>query len=45
MGSPTDPNGKELTYFVWSEPTFKGLQKIIMDKTWVKSLNFLTKFR
>ena len=45
VGPPTDQNGKELRYFVKNEPAFKGLQKLIMDTTWLKSLKFLTKFR
>ena len=44
-GPPTSPDGKELEYFSRYEPAFKALQKLIMDKQWLKSMKYYVKFR
>ena len=36
-GPPLDSNGKELQYFVRNEPAFRALQKLVLDKNWLKS--------
>ena len=41
VGPSTDPDGKELQY----EPAFKGLQKLVMDQQWLKSMKYYVKFR
>ena len=45
VGSSTDADGKELQYFSRYEPAFKGLQKLVMDQQWLKSLKYYVKFR
>ena len=44
-GPSTDPDGKELQYFSRYEPAFKGLQKLVMDQQWLKSMKYYVKFR
>ena len=44
VGPSTDPDGKELQYFSRYEPAFKGLQKLVMDKQWLKSMKYYVKF-
>jgi len=39
-GPSTDPDEKELQYFSRYEPSFKGLQKLVMDKQWLKSMKY-----
>ena len=39
-GPPIDSNGKELQYFIRNEPAFQALQKLVLDKTWLKSLKY-----
>ena len=41
----TDQDGKELEYFSKAEPAFRALQKLILDKRWMKSLKFYVNFR
>ena len=43
-GPSTDPDGKELQYFSRYEPAFKGLQKLVMDQQWLKSMKYYVKF-
>ena len=43
-GPSTDPDGKELQYFSCYEPAFKGLQKLVMDQQWLKSMKYYVKF-
>lgn len=45
VGPSTDADGKELQYFSRYEPAFKGLQKLVMDQQWLKSLKYYVKFR
>ena len=42
---PTNPDGKELEYFSRYEPAFKALQKLVMDKQWLKSMKYYVRFR
>ena len=42
---PTDVNGVVLEYFSREEPTFRALQKLVMDRNWLKSLKYYTRFR
>ena len=42
---PTDRDGKVLEYFSKTEPAFRALQKLVLDKRWMKSLKFYVKFR
>ena len=42
---PTDVNGVVLKYFSRDEPAFRALQKLIMDRNWLKSLKYYTRFR
>ena len=42
---PRDPDGRQLEYLSRYEPGFRALQKIVMDKQWLKSLKFYTRFR
>ena len=42
---PTDQDGRELEYFSKAEPAFRALQKLILDKRWMKSLKFYVNFR
>ena len=45
MNPSTNPDGKELEYFSRYEPAFKGLQKLVMDKQWLKSMKYYVRFR
>ena len=42
---PRDPDGRQLQYFSHYEPAFHALQKIVMDRQWLKSLKFYTRFQ
>lgn len=44
-GLPTSPDRKELEYFSQYETAFKALQKLIMDKQWLKSMKYYVKFQ
>ena len=44
-GTPTDHDGKDIPYFSKDESAFRALQKLVLDKRWIKSLCFYTKFR
>ena len=39
---PSDGDGNILQYFAKDKP---AVQKLIMDKNWLKSMKFYTKFR
>lgn len=41
---PTDESGEEIPYFTKIEPAFAALQKIALDKRWMKSLKYYTNF-
>ena len=43
--NPTDPDGRQLEYLSCNELAFRAQQKIVMDKQWLKSLKFYTRFR
>ena len=45
VGPSTDADGNELQYFSQYEPAFKGLQKLVMDQQWLKSMKYYVKFR
>ena len=45
VGPSTDADGNELQYFSRYEPTFKELQKLVMDQQWLKSMKYYIKFR
>ena len=42
---PRDGNGKVIQYFDKRETAFKALQKLALDRQWLKSLMYYTKFR
>lgn len=42
---PSDGDGNMLEYFTKDEPAFRAVQNLIMDKNWLKSMKFYTKFR
>ena len=42
---PTDMNGVVLEYFSRDKPAFRALQKLVMDRNWLKSLKYYTRFR
>lgn len=44
-GPPTDGDGNELQYFARGEPALQALRKLVLDKKWLKSLSYYTKFR
>ena len=43
-GPSTSPDGKELEYFSRHKPAFKALQKLVMDKQWLKSMKYYVRF-
>ena len=45
IGPPRDGHGNVLQYFDKREPAFKALQKLALDRQWLKSLEYYTKFR
>ena len=42
---PRDGDGNILQYFAKDEPAFRAVQKLIMDRNWLKSMEFYTNFR
>ena len=40
----TDIDGNKLQYFSRYELAFKGLQKLVMDQQWLKSMKYYIKF-
>ena len=44
-GPPTDGDGRQLQYFRRYEPSFRALQKLVMDQKWLESMKYYTKFR
>ena len=43
-GPSTSRDGKVLEYFSQYEPAFKALQKLVMDKQWLKSMKYYVRF-
>ena len=37
-------NGNKLQYFSWYEAAFKGMQKLVMDQQWLKSMKYYLNF-
>ena len=44
-GPPTYGDGNELQYFTRGEPALQALHKLVLDKKWLESLSYYTKFR
>lgn len=44
-GPPTDRDGNEIPYFQKSEQALHALRKLVMDKRWLESMKYYTKFR
>ena len=42
---PTDGDGNELQYFNRGEPALQALRKLVLDKNWLESMRYYTKFR
>ena len=45
IGPPRDGHGNVLQYFDKRESAFKALQKLALDRLWLRSLEYYTKFR
>jgi len=45
VGPPTDKDGNEIPYFTRDEQALNALCKLVMDKRWLDSLKYYTKFR
>ena len=44
-GPTNDPDRNELQYFIHGEPALEALRKLVLDKRWLESLSYYTKFR
>ena len=44
-GPPTDKDGNEIAYFERNEQAVHALRKLVMDKRWLESMKYYTKFR
>ena len=45
LPEPPTVNGVQVDYFVRGDAHYVLLQKLLMDKTWMKSLKYFTQFR
>jgi len=44
-GPRTDKDGKEIPYFLHDEQAMHALRMLLMDRRWLESMTYYTKFR